>query len=296
MTSWNHRIAALTAVLLLVTFMPLLSGDEAAKNVAVPANAGAVAADVVVADAAPDSPPEDESLLSLILGTGLTGIAFILALGLFSLVAVSVAIERLVNSGRGSIVPEAFISDLQKVVESDRSTPKDLKAICDRHDVPAARILSAGVQRAGRPFSEIEKAMEDAAAREMGTMRSRVRPLAVAGSVTPLIGLLGTVVGMIIAFKTASQAGLGKGEMLAQGIYMALVTTAAGLLIAIPSMLCAAYFNGKLETYFREIDEALMTTYSCFSRVEQRLVSAPQIENPEEPVRERAKEKSLTIR
>ena len=121
--------------------------------------------------------------------------------------------------------------------------------------------------------------MEDAAAREMGALRSKVRPLAVAGSVSPLVGLLGTVVGMIIAFKTASRAGLGKGEMLAQGIYMALVTTAAGLLIAIPSMLCAAYFNGRLEKYFREIDEALMPAFQCFARVEKCVANAPPTEN-----------------
>ncbi|MDA1229467.1 MAG: MotA/TolQ/ExbB proton channel family protein [Planctomycetota bacterium] len=290
MTSRYHRIAVLSAVLLLAISMPLLSGDEVAENAAVPAAVDAAA------EAIPESPPADESILTLVLGTGLTGIAFITALGLFSLVAVTVAIERLFNTRRECIVPAGFISELQKVVESERSTPKDLKAICDRHNVPAATILLAGVQRSGRPFSEIEKAMEDAAAREMGTMRSRVRPLTVAGSVTPLIGLLGTVVGMIIAFKTASQAGLGKGEMLAQGIYMALVTTAAGLLIAIPSMLCAAYFNGKLEKYFREIDAALMMTYRCFSRVEQGMVNPPLSYDTGEPARERSTDKVLTIK
>ncbi len=126
-------------------------------------------------------------------------------------------LERLVNTRHAYIVPPSFVSELKKLLETEHTTPKDLEALCDRHVATVSTFLLAGVQRAGRPLPEIEKAMEDAAAREMGALRSKVRPLTVAGSVTPLVGLLGTVVGMIIAFKTASQAGLGKGEMLAQG-------------------------------------------------------------------------------
>ncbi|HIF00271.1 MAG: MotA/TolQ/ExbB proton channel family protein [Fuerstiella sp.] len=270
MSSWNSRVLTASTFLLLAGLLPLLSADEVADAAPAPP----------VAEVAEESPPADDSILSLMLATGLTGLLFMGALGLFSLVSVTVAIERLVNTRRVCIVPADLVSELKRVVDSDRSTPADLQTVCDRHEVPIATILNAGLQRAGRPLPEVEKAMEDAAVREMGALRSRVRPLTVAGSVAPLIGLLGTVVGMIIAFKTASQAGLGKGEMLAQGIYMALVTTAAGLSIAIPSLLCAAFFNGKIEQFFREIDVALMSTFPCFARVEKRVVSASQA--PEE--------------
>jgi hypothetical protein len=79
------------------------------------------------------------------------------------------------------------------------------------------------------------------------------------GNVAPLVGLLGTVVGMILAFHTASQAGLGKAELLAKGIYMALLTTAGGLSIAIPSMMLASFFGGRIEKFFRELDKCLVT-------------------------------------
>lgn len=286
MTTWNHRITILATVLLLVLFGPILAGDESADT----------AAAQPAAEAGAEPTPTDESILDLIMGTGLTGLAFVVALGLFSVIAVTVAIERLFNTRRDYIVPSSFVSELKKVVETEHSTPKDLKALCDRHPATVATILLAGIQRAGRPLPEIEKAMEDAAAREMGALRSKVRPLAVAGSVSPLVGLLGTVVGMIIAFKTASQAGLGKGEMLAQGIYMALVTTAAGLMIAIPSMLCASYFNGRLEKYFREIDEALMPAFRCFARVENCVVTTPQTENVDDTRPVRPTDKLMTIR
>ena len=289
MTPWNNRIAIAATVLLLALFGPILSGDEAADTAAAPPAPPA-------AEAVAEPTPEDESILDLIMGTGLTGLAFVVALGLSSFIAVTVALERLVNTRRVYIIPPSFVSELKKLLETEHSTPKDLKALCDRHVATVSTILLAGVQRAGRSLPEIEKAMEDAAAREMGALRSKVRPLAVAGSVTPLVGLLGTVVGMIIAFKSASQAGLGKGEMLAQGIYMALVTTAAGLMIAIPAMLCAAYFNGRLEKYFREIDEALMPAFRCFARVENRAANTPQTESSDDTGRVRPIEKRMTIR
>ena len=115
--------------------------------------------------------------------------------------------------------------------------------------------------------------MEDAAAREMATIRGRIRPLSVIGSISPLVGLLGTVLGMIMAFRTASEAGLGKGELMAQGIYMALLTTAAGLTIAIPALLLAAFFNAKVEKLFREIDEQLIETIPTIATAE---VESPQ--------------------
>ena len=147
--------------------------------------------------------------------------------------------------------------------------------MCEEYTSPIASILKAGVTRAGRPLPEAEKAMEDAAAREMAAMRSRNRALSVVGSVAPLVGLLGTVVGMIFAFRVSSQAGLGKAELLAEGIYMALITTAAGLTIAIPSMLCAAWFNATADKFMRDIDEALLETMPTFTRMEHENGSGP---------------------
>ena len=143
---------------------------------------------------------------------------------------------------------------------------------------PVARILKAGVLRAGRPLPEVEKSMEDAAAREMAGMRGRNQPLNVVGNIAPLVGLLGTVVGMIFAFSTASQVGLGKADELAKGIYLALLTTAGGLTIAIPSMLAAAWFSARVELFMREIDELLLETMPCFAKMENRIIVGTSIE------------------
>src|SRR5919202_6009461 len=108
--------------------------------------------------------------------------------------------------------------------------------------------------------------MEDAAARELGVLRSHVRPLTVLSSVGPLVGLLGAAVGMILVFRTASQVGPGKAELLAEGIYLKLETTVAGLIVAIPAVLFAALFNGRTEKLLRLVDEHLMEAITCLAR------------------------------
>ncbi|OYV78981.1 MAG: hypothetical protein B7Z73_19335, partial [Planctomycetia bacterium 21-64-5] len=154
------------------------------------------------------------------------------------------------------------------------------QTLCEQHPSPLASVLRAGLLRVGRPLAEIEKGLEDAAAREMAELRARVRPLSVAANVAPMVGLLGTVVGMLEAFRVASQAGLGKAELLAEGIYLALETTVAGLLIAIPAMLCAAYFSGRSERLIREICDRMTEALPVLAQLNQRGTARPAAGNP----------------
>ena len=211
-------------------------------------------------------PPE--TLLEMIVAGGTMNIAFMVGLGVFSLIGVAVALERGVNLTRAKVMPPDFVRELQELVKRGETNPERFRELSQRSTAPVAQILKSGLLRAGRPTTEVEKSMEDAVAREMSILRSRVRPLSVVASVAPLIGLLGTVVGMIMAFRTASQAGLGKAEALAEGIYLALETTVAGLVIAIPCLLFAAYFNGRTETIIRAVSEVLMDTLPSFDRME----------------------------
>ena len=193
---------------------------------------------------------------------------FYLVLLTFSLAAMTIALERAVHLRRVLVMPTGFVEGMRDLVRRKADTAENLRSLCDGSSSPVANILKAGTLRAGRPLPEVEKGMEDAAAREMATMHGRNRPLSVIGSVSPLVGLLGTVVGMIFAFRVSSQAGLGRAELLAEGIYMALLTTAAGLTIAIPSLLLAAWFNGRAELFMRNIDEILLETLPGFTRME----------------------------
>lgn len=217
-------------------------------------------------DSTSKKPPE--TLLEMIVAGGTLNIAFMVGLGLFSLVGVSITLERMVNLTRGKIIPADFVRELQDLVRANESSAERFRAVCQRSSSPISNILKAALLRAGRPITEVEKSMEDAVAREMAVLRSRIRPLSVVASVAPLVGLLGTVVGMIMAFRMASQAGLGKAELLAEGIYLALETTVAGLVIAIPCLLFAAMFNSRSEKFMREIDVVLMDTLPCFDQME----------------------------
>jgi biopolymer transport protein ExbB len=208
--------------------------------------------------AARKQPPEN--LWQMIVAGGPLNLAFMGFLGLISLVAAAVAMERLANLTRRKIVPSPAVRELQGLVDSRERRLEKFKAVCDQYPSPLTNVVRAGLARVGRPLSEIEKGLEDAAAREMAELRARVRPLSVAANVAPLVGLLGTVVGMLEAFRVASQAGLGKAELLAEGIYLALETTVAGLLIAIPALLFASYFHSRAERFFREISDCLDST------------------------------------
>lgn len=209
----------------------------------------------------PQTASEDTTIMEMILESGPTGWVFMSVLGLFSLGGATVAIERAVNTRRSKIVPADFVRELELSIQDRDAGPERFHALCLSCMAPVALVLKSGLLRIGRPLPEIEKSMEDAAAREMAAVRSRIRPLNVVGNIAPLVGLLGTVVGMILAFQQTANTtvtGPEKAEMLAKGIYMALLTTAAGLTIAIPCLLLSALFNSKTETYFREIDEHLM--------------------------------------
>jgi biopolymer transport protein ExbB len=216
-------------------------------------------------DPAADAEP-DESLLTLIVGTGPTGWLFMGVLLVFSFYSVTVAIERGVVIRRIRVLPDEFLGEVRSLSSSPQATVKAFRDLCSNWEVPVARVVEAGLDRCGRPLPEIEKSMEDKAAREIATLRGGIRPLRTIGSVAPLIGLLGTVVGMIVAFRTASQ-GLGRGERMAEGIYLALTTTAAGLTIAIPALLLSAIFTSRVERFFREMAEELVPTILCLARL-----------------------------
>ena len=137
--------------------------------------------------------------------------------------------------------------------------------LCEQRATPLARIVAAGLRRATAPPAEIEKAVEDAGAREVRQLSQCLRPLVVVAIIAPLLGLLGTVWGMIIGFSNiAYQEALGNPKILASAVSQALVTTAAGLVIAIPVQTIYFYFRSRIDRFvhvaedtYEEISKAL---------------------------------------
>jgi biopolymer transport protein ExbB len=129
------------------------------------------------------------------------------------------------------------------------------------------------LMRLGRPHGEVEQALRDSCDREAGRLYANVRWLTLAAGIAPLLGLLGTVGGMIQAFfNTANlQPGANRADYLAEGIYQALVTTFAGLSVAIPAAILAHMFEGRIQRLFRELDEYMAKLLPQLERFEGRL-------------------------
>ena len=179
-------------------------------------------------------------------------------LGVCSVLFLAFALERLMSMRRRRVIPPIFIEELRRLTEDGRLDPKPLGKLCEQYHSPIASVVQASLIKVGRPVLEVEKAMEDACAREVAILRAGIRPLTAIASIAPLLGLLGTVFGMIKAFIVTSQPGLkDRTELLSTGIYEALVATAAGLVIAIPSLIAAYYFTGRLDRLARELGDHL---------------------------------------
>ena len=128
--------------------------------------------------------------------------------------------------------------------------------------------------KAGRSQSEVEKAVEDAVERESTAMTRNMRPINVVASIAPLLGLLGTVQGMIMAFmvtSTTTSTGTAKAQELAHGIYTALVTTFAGLSVAIVSVVLANWLEGKVERLLEKLEGIFLDLLPQFERFEGRM-------------------------
>lgn len=197
-----------------------------------------------------------------------------------SVFVLGLAIERYLSIRLARILPSA----VEEAVEDIEAGRIELGAEkIAGADAPAANILNAGLRRRGFPLADVEKAMEDQAAKEASRLRGNVRGIGLMAAVSPLLGLLGTVLGIAEAFATVEQTGLGRSEgseSLAAGIKVALYTTIFGLFVAIPATLIAAHLHGKVR-------RALISVGETLSRAVVHLAARPA--QPPAPSTEREK-------
>jgi len=166
------------------------------------------------------------------------------------------SVERLLSLRQRKIIPPGFVMKLREEITRDGAQGVQ-RAIqhCESVGGTVGNIFKHGLSRLKFGQEAVEKAIEDAGGREVDKLKRSLRGLAVIASVSPLLGLLGTVYGLISAFQDATVVGMGKADTLARGIYEALVTTAAGLTIAIPALLIYQYLNSRVDALVDEIDE-----------------------------------------
>lgn len=218
---------------------------------------GATLAQEVAPDEAAADVTADGGKLTL-LALLMKGGPLMYPLGLCSVVLVAFIIERAIGLQRRKVLPAETLARVTDAVSGAPGAldPQALLSDLSPREDPLARVVMAGLRRMDRPLPEIEKAIEDAGEREAAALRKNCRVLSMIASIAPLLGLLGTVTGMMRSFMTvaARAEALGRTELLAAGIYEALVTTAVGLTIAIPALVVYYVFIEKVESYVAQID------------------------------------------
>lgn len=216
---------------------------------------------------APDQPTaEADSALPGFFDKIFEGGWLMLPLAICCLVVFSLSIERMVALRRARVIPRPFVRRFTECVEDGQLSYEEATELCEEYDCPVAEVFRAAVRRWGRPMFEVEQAVMDAGDRVADGLRRFLRVFHAISNVAPLIGLLGTVLGMIDSFETIStQASLGQPESLASGISVALMTTAGGLTVAIPAYLAYMYFSSKSDSYLNEIDKLCQRVVDCIS-------------------------------
>ena len=187
-------------------------------------------------------------MIDLILKGGVVMYPIILC----SIIALAVFLERLYVLRRKRIIPSQFIRDVEEMIKKHRIG--DALSLCNSNSSSIAKIFFSGLKNSGRGRWLVKEAIEERGGREGAILEKNVGILSTIANLTPLLGLLGTVSGMIKTFKVISHSG-GNPSLLAGGIAEALITTAAGLSVAIPVLVCYRILKDKAGSLIFEMEE-----------------------------------------
>jgi len=182
----------------------------------------------------------------------LAGRYMMIPIALASFVGMAVIIERLLVLQKGRIV----FPQIAEAVETLAASPNlaVAYAICERKPGPFANIVKSGLDHADNDWTIIRDVLEEAGRQEATRLTRRLGVLETVAAVSPLLGLLGTVIGMIRVFSSISQTGLSNPEVLSSGISEAMVTTAAGLIIGIPALVAYNWLNGRADRIIFDLE------------------------------------------
>lgn len=169
---------------------------------------------------------------------------------LCSVVAAAISVERLWTLQRSRITPKNLLAQVWGALKNNEMDGQRLRDL--RASSPLGQVLAAGIANARRGREVMKEAMEEVASQVSHDLERYLTSLGIIASISPLLGLLGTVVGMIQVFTALMLEGAGNANVLAGGISQALITTAAGLSVAIPAIMFHRFF-------LRRVDELVVT-------------------------------------
>jgi len=172
-----------------------------------------------------------QSFLDLIFQGGFLSIAIVGILAFLSFIAVYIFLERYWTIKKAGRIDQGFMNNIRANVQAGNI--HGAKALCQTTDSPVARMIEKGLMRIGKPLRDIDTAIENVGNLEVFRLEKNLSTLASIAGAAPMIGFFGTVTGMILAFREMATQQNVTPDVLAGGIYQALITTAAGLLIGI---------------------------------------------------------------
>lgn len=189
--------------------------------------------------------------VSILFAGGWPGFLIMMLLFALSLTAVYLICEHLLTIRRRELIPDGLDRHIRELLSKGQLPAAEKKC----RDEPSflSFVVLHGISEVDDGWPAVEKALEDASAEQAARLFRKIEFLSVIGNLAPMIGLLGTVTGMIIAFQqvAGSQGAAGAGE-LAEGIYQALITTVGGLIVAIPSLAAFAFFRNRVDQLVAE--------------------------------------------
>jgi biopolymer transport protein ExbB len=233
-----------------MTWLTFVAHDLSAQDPAHPAVTTALANgsdDSVVHGAV----PQTRSLLNVLADGGpvlipIAGCSFVLFIFVF---------ERAICLRTGRVIPRPFVKRFVHQLQEEELKQLEALQLCTENRSPVAEVFAAALKKWGRPAVEVEQAVLDTGERVANHLRRYLRLFHGISTLSPLLGLLGTVLGMINAFTSvATSDAMGRPELLAKCISEALLTTAAGLCVAIPAIIAHLYFVGRVDRLVMEID------------------------------------------
>ena len=172
-----------------------------------------------------------------------------------SVVLAAFFFERLIALRRSRVIPKPFVKRLLPQIRDGQLDQEQAAALCKENNSPLAKLLGAAISKWGRPAVEVEQAIVDAGDRATFGLRTNLRVFSAIHTLGPLLGLVGTTFGIIVAFNSLStHVQADRSEQLASGISQSLLNTAFGLMVAVPALLAYLWFQAKADRYVFEMD------------------------------------------
>ena len=224
-------------------------------------------------DATAPAAPAPVGFLDIVLSGGIIGLSIILLLLALSIAAAYLVFEQVMTLRHAELMPPEVAEPARQMLTAGRTA--ELEQLCRQHPSLLSFVVLSGVAEIEGGWESVEKALEDAIAEQAARLFRKIEYLSVIGNIAPMVGLLGTVTGMIFAFQqvASTQGAAGAGE-LAEGIYQALVTTVGGLIVAIPSLGAFAVFRNRVDQL---VAEAAYMAQHIFTPLKRRNRAVPGI-------------------